>query len=129
MANRSNFGELSVATYRLKEMHDAQFPQCVVVDPTPITAGQDIVVFYNGLLAQSGAQEVYLHCGFGNKNKWNGVQDMRMAKTGWGFVKSLTMPDTSTQFNFCFHDSAQNWDNNSGHNWTFQVHDGKMQHS
>nr|WP_236995025.1 carbohydrate-binding protein [Heliomicrobium modesticaldum] len=25
---------------------------------------------------------------------------------------------------FCFHDSAHNWDNNNGLNWTIQVHNG-----
>ncbi|AEF94569.1 carbohydrate-binding family 25 protein [Desulfotomaculum nigrificans CO-1-SRB] len=126
MANRTNFGEQSIGAYRLKEMHDAQYPGGVVVDPTPITAGEEVVVFYNGLLAQSGADEVYVHCGFGDNDQWKSVQDLRMAKTGWGWVKSMTMPDTPTRFNFCFHDSAQNWDNNNGHNWSFQVHDGQM---
>lgn len=126
MANRSNFGEPTAGAYRLKEMNEAQFPGGVVVDPTPITAGQDVVVFYNGLLANSGAQEVYLHCGFGAGNQWNGVQDMRMAKTGYGFVKAITMPESHTQFSFCFRDNAQNWDNNNGNDWIFQVHDGTM---
>lgn len=126
MSNRTNFGEPSMGAYRLKEMNEAQFPGGVVVDPTPITAGQDVVVFYNGLLANSGAQEVYMHCGFGNGQHWNAVKDARMAKTGFGFVKSITMPEMHTQFNFCFHDNAMNWDNNSGNDWTFQVHNGTM---
>ncbi|RYD05652.1 hypothetical protein N752_07085 [Desulforamulus aquiferis] len=96
-----------MGAYRLKDMHDAHFPGGVVVDPTPITAGQDIVVFYNGLLKDSGAQEIYLHCGFGDAQHWNAVQDTRMARTGFGFVKSMSMPDTQTQFNFCFHDNAK----------------------
>ncbi|GAB6180265.1 carbohydrate-binding protein [Desulfotomaculum defluvii] len=126
MSNRTNFGEPTMGAYRLKEMHEAQFPQGVVVDPTPITAGQDILVFYDGLLAKDGAQEVYLHCGFGNSENWSTVQDYRMAKTGYGFVKTMSMPDNHTQFSFCFHDNAMNWDNNSGKDWVFQVHDGTM---
>lgn len=127
MANRTNFGEPTMGAYRLKEMHDAQFPGGVVVDPTPITAGQEVVVFYNGLLANSGAQEVYLHCGFGRDDNWHAIHDSRMAKTGFGFVKAVTMPDTHTQFNFCFHDNAMNWDNNAGKDWSFQVHNGTME--
>lgn len=126
MSNRSNFGEPTMGAYRLKDMHDAQFPGGVVVDPTPITAGEDVVVFYNGLLKDSGAQEIYLHWGFGDAQRWNAVQDTRMARTGFGFVKSMSMPDTHTQFNFCFHDNAQNWDNNNGINWSFQVHNGTL---
>lgn len=126
MSNRTNFGEHTMGAYRLKDMHDAQFPGGVVVDPTPITAGEEVVVFYNGLLAQSGADQVYLHCGFGDAQSWRAVKDARMAKTGFGFVKVLEMPDTHTQFNLCFRDSAQNWDNNNGINWSFQVHDGTI---
>lgn len=124
MANRTNFGGHDLGAYRLKDMHDAGYPGGVVVDPVPITAGEEILVFYNGLLAKDGADSVYLHCGYGDSNHWNATSDMRMAKTGWGFVKTMKMPDTSSRFNFCFHDSASNWDNNSGINWSFEIHNG-----
>ncbi len=124
MAVKSNFGSHDSGAFRLKDMHDAQYPGGVVVDPVPITAGEEIVVFYNGLLSQSGADTVYLHCGFGDADNWNGVQDLRMAKTGWGFVKTLKVPNVGTRFNFCFRDPANNWDNNNGKNWSYEVHNG-----
>ena len=124
MANNTNFGSHDIGAYRLKDMHDAQYPDGVVVDPVPITAGEEIVVYYNGLLSQSGADNVYLHCGYGDSTNWKAVQDMRMARTGWGFVKTLKAPEVGTRLNFCFHDSASNWDNNNGHNWSFEVHNG-----
>ncbi|MBO8138807.1 MAG: carbohydrate-binding protein [Desulfotomaculum sp.] len=124
MASRSNFGSHDMSAYRLKDMHDADYPGGVVVDPVPITAGEEIVVFYNGLLAQSGADGVYLHCGYGNADNWQGVQDMRMAKTGYGFIKTLRTPEVSTRLNFCFRDTAYNWDNNNGRNWSFEIHNG-----
>ncbi len=39
----------------------------VSVSPMPITAGEEVTVKYNGLLAQSGADSVYLHAGFGGQ--------------------------------------------------------------
>ncbi len=124
MANNTNFGSRDTGAYRLKDMHDAQYPDGVVVDPVPITSGEEIVVFYNGLLSQSGADSVYLHCGYGDSDNWKAVQDMRMARTGWGFVKTIKAPEVGTRLNFCFRDSASNWDNNNGHNWSFEVHNG-----
>jgi len=121
LAHPSNFGE---GEGRLKAMHDADFPDGVVVDPTPITAYDEITVFYNGLLAKSGAEQVYLHVGFGDPRNWHNVQDLRMSRTGWGFVKTLEMPDES-RFNFCFRDNAYNWDNNNGLNWSFEIHNGQ----
>lgn len=109
---------------KLKTMHEAQFPDGVVVDPTPITSGEEITIFYNGLLATSGASQVYVHVGYGLAADWRQVQDLRMSRTGWGFVKTLEMPDED-RFNFCFHDGYGNWDNNSGVNWSYIIHNGR----
>lgn len=120
MAHPSNFGE---AAGRLQAMYRADFSGGVVVDPTPITAYDEITVFYNGLLVQSGAEQIYLHVGFGDARNWRNVQDLRMSRTGWGWVKTLEMPDES-RFNFCFRDNAYNWDNNNGLNWSYEIHNG-----
>lgn len=120
MAHPSNFGEHQA---RLRSMYEADYPQGVVVDPTPITAGEEITVLYYGLLAKSGAQQVYLHTGYGDAREWRDVSDLKMSRTGWGWVKTLEMPDF-TRFNFCFRDSADNWDNNNGINWSFEIHNG-----
>lgn len=120
MAHPSNFGEHEA---RLKAMHHADFPQGVVVDPTPVTVGEEITVLYYGLLANDGADQVYLHVGYGDAKNWKDVSDLKMSRTGWGWVKTLEMPDQG-QFNFCFRDSAYNWDNNNGINWSFQIHSG-----
>lgn len=124
MANHTNFGSDRSGANRLRDMSNADYPGGVVVDPTPITAGAEICVFYNGLLAESGAKDVYLHYGYGDAGKWNAVQDLSMAKTGYGFVKTLRVPDVGTRLNFCFRDPADNWDNNNGINWSFEVHNG-----
>lgn len=109
---------------KLKAMHDARYPGGVVVDPTPITSGEEITILYDGLLAASGATQVYLHVGYGGAREWRNVQDYRMSRTGWGWVKTLEMPDED-RFNFCFHDGYGNWDNNNGINWSFQIHNGR----
>lgn len=97
----------------------------VNVYPTPITAGEDINIIYEGLLSNSGADQVFMHMGYGAHNKWNKVQDLKMFHTGRGWEQTLSIDETS-RLNFCFKDSANNWDNNSGHNWSFEIHDGKM---
>lgn len=96
----------------------------VNVYPTPITLGEHINVVYNGLLSQSGAQEVYLHLGFGANRSWHDIRDLKMLRTGRGWEQTLQVNDPS-RINLCFRDSANNWDNNSGHNWSFEIHHGK----
>lgn len=95
------------------------------VSPTPITAGSRIEVEYDGLLSKSGAQEVYLHAGFGIDDNWEKVLDLKMER-GNGIWKTNCDVNTSDRFIFCFHDNAGNWDNNDGRNWSFEVHDGRL---
>jgi hypothetical protein len=81
-------------------------------------------VLYYGLLSRSGAQQVYLHAGYGDAREWQDVSDMKMSRTGWGWVKTLEIPDYK-RFNFCFKDNADHWDNNNGLNWSFEIHNGQ----
>jgi hypothetical protein len=123
MSHPSNFGEHEA---RLRAMYEAGYPQGVVLDPTPVTAGEEVAVLYYGLLHKSGADQVYLHAGYGDARNWSDVTDIRMEKTGWGWVSIVKMPDRR-QFNLCFRDSASNWDNNNGINWSIQIHNGEYQ--
>lgn len=81
--------------------------------------GRDVRIIYDGLLANSGAQQVYMHSGFGRRKNWEKVYDHRMEYTGHGWEKTINME--SNQLNFCFKDSASNWDNNRGENWTYMI--------
>ncbi|MBO8128455.1 MAG: carbohydrate-binding protein [Peptococcaceae bacterium] len=123
MEHHTNFG---YGAERLRRYHEADYPGGVVVDPTPITAGEEITVFYNGLLSTSGADQVYLHLGFGPSDRWHNVKSMKMSRTGWGWVKTFEAPMEEERLNFCFHDSAGNWDNNNGMNWSWTIHHGSI---
>ncbi|HOJ78085.1 MAG TPA: carbohydrate-binding protein [Bacillota bacterium] len=96
----------------------------VFLDPVPITLGDEVKIKYKGLLADAGANKIYLHAGFGHSGKWDKVLELPMKKTkdgGWSVKIQMTEPSS---FNFCFRDDAQNWDNNNGNNWSFQIHEG-----
>ncbi len=110
---------------RLWNMRKADHPDGVTVDPVPITQGDEVTVLYYGLLSNAGADQVWLHTGYGDHDKWQAVHDYRMEKTGWGWAKTIQV-NAGSRFNFCFKDSANNWDNNSGANWSFEVHTGKQ---
>ncbi|MBC7335590.1 MAG: carbohydrate-binding protein [Clostridia bacterium] len=109
---------------RLEQMHRERYAG-VAVDPVPLTAGEEVTVLYQGLLAEKGAEQVWLHVGYGPADRWENVTDYAMEKTGWGWVKKLRVEDAG-RFNFCFHDNANNWDNNGGLNWSYEVHHGAL---
>lgn len=81
--------------------------------------GSDISIIYNGLLNNSGADQVYLHAGFGDPMQWRIVDDYRMQRTHEGWKKTLNMEDS--HLTFCFHDTSDHWDNNSGYNWSYSI--------
>ena len=86
------------------------------VEVKPSVFPNEVHVTYNGLLAKSGATEVYCHYGSGSSNYWTNVNTVKMDRTSRGFEKDIKI-NNSRAF-ICFKDSANNWDNNSGHNWT-----------
>lgn len=96
----------------------------VKVEPMPVTLGDSVTIDYNGLLAQSGASQVFAHIGYGPHENWTGIQDIQMesGNNTW----SCEIQPMGSRLNFCFHDGADNWDNNNGHNWSVTVHDGEM---
>jgi len=78
----------------------------------------EVAVRYDGLLKKSGADRVFIHYGGGSPTHWNSIATQEMDCTTRGFEK--TMRVSETQAHICFKDSADHWDNNSGHNWTIR---------
>jgi hypothetical protein len=78
----------------------------------------EVNIVYNGLLSRSGADQVFLHYGLGDPRSWSNVNTIRMDRSFKGWEKTLRLQNN--QITFCFKDSANNWDNNSGFNWTIR---------
>lgn len=76
-------------------------------------------ISYSGLLAKSGAQEVEGVYGFGSNQNWEGVSTLQFKKEGEDSYKALIPIEQGKNINIAFKDSAENWDNNSGMNYTF----------
>ncbi len=89
------------------------------ISPVPSKVGESVRIRYHGLLAGSGADQVWLHTGYGT-GSWQSTYDHRMDKTGNEWEQNIKI-DRDGQFNFCFKDSANNWDNNNGLNWSYSI--------
>ena len=77
-----------------------------------------VKISYTGKLFQEAAENVTIHYGFGEN--WDNISDITMEKTDLGFQAEITLGEGST-FNFCFKDSNENWDNNEGKNYIFNL--------
>lgn len=108
-----------------RKKRTAEIDSGVKVQPMPITLGETVTIDYQGLLAQSGANQVFAHIGYGPHENWTGIQDVMMELKG-GNTWSCEIEPLGSRLNFCFHDGANNWDNNNGHNWSVTIHDGEI---
>ncbi|NPV71665.1 MAG: carbohydrate-binding protein [Firmicutes bacterium] len=95
----------------------------VWVRPVPAVKNQKAEMGYKGLLANSGADAVWAHVGF---DGWKNIHTIPMMKRGDGSFTCDITCQGDRQMNFCFKDSANHWDNNSGWNWSCDI---KSNHS
>lgn len=83
-----------------------------LIENTPVK------ISYTGDLFQSGTEDVYLHYGFGDN--WDDVNDIKMQKTELGFQSEIKLLNKDT-LNFCFKTKNDEWDNNNGRNYIFEI--------
>ena len=80
--------------------------------------GSTVKISYIGKLFQEASNEVYIHYGFGPN--WDNINDILMEKTDLGFQAEIKLSGTDT-FNFCFKNGNDEWDNNEGQNYVFNL--------
>ncbi|WP_010252111.1 carbohydrate-binding protein [Acetivibrio cellulolyticus] len=76
-------------------------------------------VLYSGILAKNGAKEIYAVIGYGDNLNWENVQEYPMHKLSNKKYELIFPVNRAGEINMAFKDSANNWDNNSGRNFTF----------
>lgn len=76
-------------------------------------------ILYSGILAKSGAKEIYAVIGYGDNYNWENVSEYPMHNLSDEKFELIFPVTRSGQINIAFRDSANNWDNNSGRNFTF----------
>jgi len=90
----------------------------VIVTPSNPEIYEQATIVYNGLLPKAGARDLYAHIGFGSN--WEGAQDVKMIRTKAGFEATVITANADS-LNVAFKDTANNWDNNCGANYVFNI--------
>ena len=83
-----------------------------------LTVGSTVKISYIGKFFQDNSTNVYIHYGFGNS--FDNAIEAEMVKTELGFQTEVNLIDSET-FNFCFKNEKDEWDNNDGKNYVFEV--------
>ena len=84
----------------------------------PLTVGSTIILTYCGQLYREHSKDVSIVYGYGDN--WSETDSCPMVETENGFEVTLTIKDYNT-LNFCFSNSFNIWDNNSGFNYIASI--------
>ncbi|MCX7922615.1 MAG: carbohydrate-binding protein [Clostridia bacterium] len=86
------------------------------------TKADEFRLSYNGLLAKNRANDIYAVVSYGDNKNWNDIKYYPMDNTG-GANFEVSLPiNKNMNLNVAFKDNADNWDNNSGKNYSFNAH-------
>lgn len=77
-----------------------------------------VKISYTGKFFQENSEKVFIHYGFG-KN-WDNINEVEMIKTELGFQTEIDLLGEET-FNLCFKNEKNEWDNNEGQNYIFNL--------
>jgi hypothetical protein len=77
-----------------------------------------VKVSYTGKFYQGNNEKVFLHYGYGKD--WNNINEIEMSKTDLGYQAELDLIGKDT-INFCFKNQNDEWDNNFGQNYIFDI--------
>ena len=78
----------------------------------------NVKVSYTGKFYQGNNEKVFLHYGYGKD--WNNLNEIEMKKTDLGYQAELQLLGDDT-LNFCFKNQNNEWDNNFGKNYIFDI--------
>ncbi len=90
----------------------------LILSKASLTVGDEIEISYSGLLAKSGADQIFAHVGYGEN--WDNKEFILMENEG-GVFKVAYKILFSGVLNIAFKDRGDNWDNNSSNNYSFKV--------
>ncbi len=77
-----------------------------------------IKISYTGTLFEDNSEKVFIHYGFGEN--WQNVDEQEMQKTELGFQAEINLPESDV-LKFCFKNEKEQWDNNNGQDYSFQI--------
>ncbi len=85
------------------------------------TIGNQVKLVYDGLLAQSGATQVYAVVNTRDEKHLLSTSTYPMKGTNQKTFELSIPASTKTLINVAFKDSASNWDNNSGQDYSYYI--------
>ena len=77
-----------------------------------------IKISYTGKFFEENSDKVFIHFGYGLN--WDNISEIEMKKTDLGFQAEINLISRNL-LNLCFRNSNNEWDNNNGQNYVFEI--------
>lgn len=77
-----------------------------------------IKISYTGSFFENNSEKVFIHYGFGEN--WQDIAEKEMERTELGFQAEIALPESDC-LKFCFKNNSNEWDNNNGQDYSFQI--------
>lgn len=77
-----------------------------------------IKISYTGSFFENNSEKVFIHYGFGEN--WQDIAEKEMERTELGFQAEISLPESNC-LKFCFKNDSNEWDNNNGQDYSFQI--------
>ena len=88
-----------------------------------LTAGNTVKISYIGKFFQDSSEKVFMKYTFGDT--WEEFTENEMIKTELGYQTEIELQDKGT-FRFCLKNDKDEWDNNNGNDYVFEVEHPEM---
>jgi hypothetical protein len=95
----------------------------ITMDKATLVEGKNAKLTYHGNLYNQGAEDIYVHLGFGLL--WEALTEIKMTKNDQGFSAEIPLTKADTLY-LCFRDNYNNWDNNSYQNYSYDIGKKKL---
>ncbi len=95
-----------------------EFIKDIYFNTDKLVENTKVKVSYTGKFYQGNNEKVFLHYGY--DKDWNNITDLEMKKTDLGYQAELNLL-TGDTLNFCFKNQDNEWDNNFGQNYIFEL--------
>jgi hypothetical protein len=94
----------------------------IQVEPVPIHKQSKVSIHYNGYLRLDPSSAIYFYYGYGPNGAWEDISEILMQPSLKGVSADIYI-NNKDRINFCFHNDKDQWDNNFGNNWSFEIID------
>ncbi len=96
------------------------FTKDIYLNKEKVYENSELIILYKGNLCRNNSDKLFLSYGYGNL--WENKNEIELKRTDFGYLGNINI-QSGTNFQFCIHDSNNNWDNNNYKNYIVPIYD------